>query len=107
MAKQFTDENFAADAIEASKEKPVLVDFFAPWCGPCKMQAPIIDEVAEEIGDKAVVGKLNTEEAQKTAGEHNVMSIPTLLVIRNGEVVETMVGMQTKEALVEVINKHM
>ena len=106
MAKQFTDDNFAKEAIEASKEKPVLVDFFAPWCGPCKMQAPIVDEVSEELGDKAIVGKLNTEEAQKTSGEYSVMSIPTLLVIRNGEVVETLVGMQSKEVLIKTINKH-
>ncbi|MDO8260808.1 MAG: thioredoxin [Candidatus Magasanikbacteria bacterium] len=106
MSKQFTDANFAEDVIKASNDKPVLVDFFATWCGPCKMQGPIVDEVAELMGDKAIVGKLNTEEAPKTASEHNVMSIPTLLVIRNGKVVETMVGMQTKETLVEIIKKH-
>lgn len=107
MAKQFTDDNFSKDVIEASKDKPVLVDFFAPWCGPCKMQAPIIDEVSELMGDKAIVGKLNTEEAQATAAKYNVMSIPTLLIIRNGEVAESMVGMQAKEFLVEVLKKHM
>jgi len=106
MSKQFNDDNFAKDVVEASKDKPVLVDFFAPWCGPCKMQAPIVDEVAKELGDKAIVGKLNTEESQKTSAEHNVMSIPTLLVIRNGEVVETLVGMQSKDILIETINKH-
>lgn len=107
MAKQFTDQNFQADAIEASKEKPVLVDFFAAWCGPCKMQGPIIDELAEEIGDKAVVGKLDTEANQATAGQYGVMSIPTLLVFKGGEVVETMVGLQAKENLTAVLNKHM
>lgn len=106
MAKQFTDANFAEDVMKASNDKPVLVDFFAPWCGPCKMQGPIVDEVADLMGDKAIVGKLNTEEAPTTASEHNVMSIPTLLVIRNGKVVETMVGMQTKETLVEILKKH-
>jgi len=106
MAKQFTDANFAEDVMKASSDKPVLVDFFAPWCGPCKMQGPIVDEVSDLMGDKAIVGKLNTEEAPTTASEHNVMSIPTLLVIRNGKVVETMVGMQTKETLVEILKKH-
>lgn len=106
MAKQFTDANFAEDVMKASNDKPVLVDFFAPWCGPCKMQGPIVDEVSDLMGDKAIVGKLNTEEAPTTASEHNVMSIPTLLVIRNGKVVETMVGMQTKETLVEILKKH-
>lgn len=106
MAKQFTDANFAEDVMKASNDKPVLVDFFATWCGPCKMQGPIVDEVSDLMGDKAIVGKLNTEEAPTTASEHNVMSIPTLLVIRNGKVVETMVGMQTKETLVEILKKH-
>jgi thioredoxin 1 len=107
MSKHFTDDNFSKEVIEASKEKPVLVDFFAPWCGPCKMQAPIIDEVAEIMGDKAVVGKLNTEEASEIATKYNVMSIPNLLVIRDGEVVENLVGMQAKEDLVEMLKKHM
>ncbi len=106
MAKQFDDGNFESDVIEVSKTKPVLVDFFASWCGPCKMQAPIIDEVAEEMGDKASVGKLDTEQAQATAVKYGVMSIPTLILFKDGEVKETMVGMQSKEGLVEVINKH-
>lgn len=107
MAKEFTDQNFQADAIDASKDKPVLVDFFASWCGPCKMQGPIIDELAEEIGDKAVVGKLDTEANQATAGQYGVMSIPTLLVFKGGEVVETLVGLQAKENLTQVLDKHM
>ena len=81
---EFTNENFEKEAIEASKEKPVLVDFFASWCGPCKMQGPIVDELESEIADKAVVGKLNTETAQDIAGKYGVMSIPTLIVFRNG-----------------------
>lgn len=107
MSKQFDDANFQADVIEASKEKPVLVDFFATWCGPCKMQAPIIDEVSALMGDTAVVGKLDTEAAAKTAGEYGVMSIPTLIIFRDGEAKETMVGMQPKESLVEILKKFM
>lgn len=106
MAKQFDDSNFEQDVIETSKTKPVLVDFFASWCGPCKMQGPIIDELAESIGDKASVGKLDTEAAQATAQKYGVMSIPTLLLFKDGEVVETMVGLQPKENLESVIEKH-
>lgn len=106
MEKQFTDENFEADAVEASKTKPVLVDFYAEWCGPCKMQGPIIEEVAKEIGDEAVVGKLNTEEASETASKYGIMSIPTLLVFREGKIVEQFVGVQPKDGLIETLKKH-
>ncbi len=107
MTKHFTDDNFNEEVIEASKTKPVLVDFFASWCGPCKMQAPIIDEVAEEMGDKAVVGKLDTEEASQTAQKYEVMSIPTLIIFKEGKAVESLTGMQPKEGLVEALNKHL
>ena len=106
MAKEFTDANFKEEAIEASKQKPVLVDFFAPWCGPCKMQGPIVDELADEIGDKAVIGKLNTEDNQQTAGDLGVMSIPTLILFKDGEAKETLVGLQTKEGLLDLIKKY-
>jgi len=107
MSFQFTDQNFKGEAIEASKTKPVLVDFFAAWCGPCKMQGPVIDEVSEEMGDKAVVGKLDTEASQATAQEYGVMSIPTLLVLKDGEVKETLVGLQSKDSLIETLNKYL
>lgn len=106
MAKAFTDTNFESEVIEASKEKPVLVDFFASWCGPCKMQAPIVEELSEEMGDQAVVGKLDTEQSPETASKYNVMSIPTLIIYRNGEPVETMVGLQSKDSLAETLKKH-
>ena len=107
MTKHFDDVNFQTEVIDASKEKPVLVDFFASWCGPCKMQAPIIDEVAELMGDTVVVGKCDTEAAGASAGQYGVMSIPTLLIFKDGEVKETMVGMQPKDGLVEVLKKYM
>ncbi len=107
MTKHFDDANFQAEVIEASNEKPVLVDFFAAWCGPCKMQAPIIEEVAELMGETAVVGKCDTEKANASAGQYGVMSIPTLLVFKDGEVKETMVGMQPKDRLVDVLKKYM
>ena len=107
MAKIFNDDNFNKEVIEASKEKPVLVDFFASWCGPCKIQGPIIDEVAEGLGEKAVVGKLNTEEAPETSSRYGVMSIPTIILFKDGETKETLNGLQSKEALGEVIKKYL
>lgn len=107
MVVHFTNDNFQADALDASKEKPVLVDFFAEWCGPCQAQAPIVEELAEELGDKAVVGKLNTEEAAEIAQKYGVMSIPTLKIIKDGEVVEDFVGLQSKEDLKSALEKHM
>lgn len=104
---EFTDKNFQTEAIEASKTKPVLVDFFAPWCGPCKLQGPVVDALAVEMGDQAVLGKLNTEESQETAEKYGVMSIPTLMVLKDGEVKETMVGLHSKESLKEIISKYL
>ncbi len=106
MAFQFTDANFEKEAIEASKEKPVLVDFYADWCGPCKMQGPVVAELADFIGDIAVVGKLDTEANQQTAMRFGIMSIPTLLIFRNGTIAEQFVGLQSKESLVEALKKH-
>jgi thioredoxin 1 len=107
MAKQFTDDNFQAEVIEASKAQPVLVDFFASWCGPCKMIAPIIEELAEDMEGKAVIGKLDTEAAGKTAAAYNVMSIPTLIIFKDGEAKETLMGAQPKESLAEALNKYL
>ncbi len=107
MTMQFTDENFQKEVIDASKTKPVLVDFFANWCGPCKMQGPIVEEVAKDMEGKAVIGKLDTEAAQATAARYGIMSIPTLMIFKDGNPVETMVGMQPKEGLVANLEKHM
>ncbi len=97
-----TDQTFASE----TSEGVVLVDFWAPWCGPCKMIAPVLEELDAELGDKAKIVKIDVDENQETAGKFGVMSIPTLLVIKNGEVVDQVVGFQPKEALAELLNKH-
>lgn len=100
-----TQDNFQSNVLDL-KDKPVLVDFWATWCGPCQTQGPIIDELAGEIGDKAVIAKLDVDENQDIAGNYGVMSIPTLLIFKNGEVVEQLVGVHQKEALLKLIEKH-
>ena len=106
MAQQFTSENFEKEVLEASKEKPVLVDFFASWCGPCKMQGPIVEEVAKEMKGKAIVGKLDTEKEKEIAEKYEIQSIPTLIVFKDGKEAETMTGLQNKELLIDTLEKH-
>ncbi len=106
MTQEFTQDNFAASVIDASNAKPVLVDFYASWCGPCQIQAPIVDEISETLADKAVVGKLNTENAMDIARQYGIMSIPTLLIFRNGQPAERFTGVQEKETLMESLAKH-
>ncbi|CAM4149634.1 MULTISPECIES: thioredoxin [Jeotgalicoccus] len=83
-----------------------LVDFWAPWCGPCKMIAPILEELAPEVEGKANIAKLNVDENQATASEYEVMSIPTLILFKDGEPVDKVVGFQPKEQLAALIEKH-
>ncbi|MEQ2526934.1 thioredoxin [Robertmurraya yapensis] len=85
----------------------VLADFWAPWCGPCKMIAPVLEELDAEIGDKLKIVKLDVDDNQETAAKFGVMSIPTLLVFKDGEVVDKVVGFQPKEALAERLNSHL
>jgi thioredoxin 1 len=106
MTEHFNENNFDEAVIKASSAKPVLVDFFATWCGPCQLQLPIIDEVANEIGEKAVVGKVNIEEAPLNAEKFEVMSVPTLIIFKNGEIVERFVGLQHKDVLVTALKKY-
>ncbi len=94
---EVTDNNFQAEVIES--EVPVLVDFWAPWCGPCRMVAPVVEEIAQERGEALKVVKLNIDENQNTAVQFNVMSIPTLMLFRNGEVAKTVIGAYPKRKL--------
>ncbi len=99
---EFTDDNFDADVIKS--DVPVLVDFWAPWCGPCKQIAPVIEEIAGEYDGKIKVGKMNTDENQQVPATYGVMSIPTLIIFKSGEVSERIVGAQSKQAITEKIN---
>ena len=102
MAFQFTDNNFDDEALNS--DIPVLVDFTATWCGPCKMLSPIIDELAEEYKGKIKIGKLDTDANRNTSSKYNVMSVPTLLFIKDGKVVDTAVGVLPKAALEQRLN---
>ena len=98
------DQNF--DELVLKSNVPVLVDFWAPWCGPCQMMGPIIEELANEVdGNKVKVAKLNVDESQVVAGKYQVMSIPTFLLFKKGEVVDKMIGGVSKDKLKELLNK--
>ena len=100
MAIEFNDSNFEKEVLKS--EGPVLVDFWAPWCGPCKKMGPIIEELAEDLKDEPVkVGKMNVDENQVTPGKFGIMSIPTLIIFKGGEPVEQIVGVQPKDVLAE------
>jgi thioredoxin len=94
---EVTDNNFQAEVIES--DVPVLVDFWAPWCGPCRMVAPVVEQIAQERGEQLKVVKLNIDENQETAIAFNVMSIPTLIVFKNGQPAKTVIGAYPKARL--------
>lgn len=91
----FTDQTFKQEVLES--EQPVIVDFWAPWCGPCKIVSPTIDELATEYKGKIKVGKINVDENSQTAGTYGIMSIPSIVLFKNGQPVKVMVGAQSKE----------
>ncbi len=99
----FTDKNFKQDVL--ANKQLVVVDFWAPWCGPCKMVTPIIEELAKEYEGKVVIGKMNVDENQETAGNFNVMSIPTVMVFKSGQPVASLIGAQGKETYKKAITE--
>jgi len=101
---QVTDETFETEVLKA--EGPVLVDFWAPWCGPCRMVGPIVEELANDNTGKVKVCKCNTDETLKAAQKYLIRSIPTLMVFKNGEIAEQVIGARSKEDLQELLNKH-
>ena len=100
---EFTDQSFDTDVVQA--DLPVLIDFWAAWCGPCKAIAPTIEEIAGDYAGKVKVGKLNVDQNQNTAMQYGVRSIPTLLIMKSGEVVSQIVGAVPKENITKALNE--
>jgi len=104
-ALHFTEKDFGKEVLQSPV--PVLVDFWAEWCGPCKMMGPIVDQAADDLSGKMKVGKVNVDESQELAARYGIMSIPTLLVFKNGNMVEQFSGAMPKEQLLQRLKKHL
>lgn len=100
-----TKDNFDTEVLRS--EIPVLVDFWAAWCGPCRMIAPVVDEIATDYKGKVKVGKINVDEQNELAEKFRIMSIPTLIVFKNGQIAESVMGARSKESIAEMLNKHL
>jgi thioredoxin len=101
-----TDETFARDVLSASSSLPVLVDAWAAWCGPCRMLAPVLDELALESGGRYKIAKLNVDQNPRTAAQFNIRSIPTLLIFKNGQLIDQIVGVQPKQTIAARLREH-
>lgn len=104
-AIEITDATFEAEVLGSAV--PVVVDFWAPWCGPCRKLGPVLDEVSEELNGKVKVVKINTDENLKTAKEYSIIGLPSLLVFKNGQAVERLVGLMPKSSIISNIEKHL
>lgn len=102
-----TDESFDENVIEQSSKVPVVVDFWASWCGPCMMLKPVLEKIAEEYEGKFILAKLNVEENQEKAGEYGVMSIPSVKMFKDGEIVDEFVGAMPESAIKEWLNNNL
>ena len=101
MERKFTTENFETEVLKS--DKPVLVDFYADWCGPCRMMAPLVEELAEELADQVVIGKLNVDDSEEIAAKDGVMNIPTLILFREGKEADRLLGVRSREELERMI----
>lgn len=99
---KITSENFDKEVLDS--DKITVVDFYADWCGPCKMMAPIMEAVAKELGETAVVGKVNIDDNQNLAVKYQIMTIPTIAIFKNGEIVESFIGVTDKDEILNAVN---
>lgn len=104
MVKEINDVNFESEVINSSK--PVIVDFWASWCGPCKMLSPVIDEISDELSEKAKFVKVNVDNNPVASSQFRIASIPTVMVFKDGKIVETLVGFRPKQAIKSALEKH-
>lgn len=98
---KITDENFESEVLKS--DKPVIVDFYADWCGPCKMMSPIIDKIAEELGEAVKVGKVNSDENMELAEKYGIMSIPTIMIFKGGNLDKTFTGVTDKATIIDAV----